>query len=148
MKTRNFILAAATGMTLAASALAFDSLGDASALAFDSFGDSMWNDLLARQQVPSGQSALAQQERSGGTTQAITGAHFDREAQLVSRSLQRGDLPVATDSVAATRDVGVAGSAGVVMGLDGQPKDTGSAWFDNYVDQVSRRLRLDEPAFD
>jgi hypothetical protein len=142
MKARNFILAAATGMTLATSALAFDSFGDAFAVAF---GDSMWTDLLARQQVASSESAPVRPELNGATTQAITGPDFDHETQSISRSLQRGDLPIAT---AATGDAGVAGSAGVVMGPDGQARDTGSVWFDNYVAQLSRRLQLDEPAFE
>jgi hypothetical protein len=34
------------------------------------------------------------------------------------------------------------------MGPDGQARDTGSVWFDNYVAQLSRRLQLDEPAFE
>jgi hypothetical protein len=142
MKARNFILAAATGMTLATSALAFDSLGDASAVAF---GDSMWTDLLARQQVASGETAPAQPELNSRTTQAITGADFDHETLSISRSLQRSDLSIAT---ATTGDAGMAGSAGVVMGPDGQARDTGSAWFDDYVDQLSRRLQLDEAAFE
>jgi len=141
MKTRTFILAAATGMTLAASALAADS-----------FGDSMWTDLIANRQTASGQSAPArhdsQPERTGGATQPITGADFDHQTQSISRSLQRSDLPIAGDSGAVTRDAGVAGSAGVVMGPDRQPRDTGSARFDDYVEQVNGRLRLDEPAFE
>ena len=141
MKTRNFILAAATGMTVAASALAVDS-----------FGDSMWTDLLAMQRVPSGQSAPLQRgsqpEGGGGAANPITGADFDHETQSISRSLQRGDLPTTADSATADGAAGVAGSAGVLMGPDGRPEDSGSARFDSYVHDVNRRLSLDEPAFE
>lgn len=141
MKTRNFILAAATGMTLAGSALAADS-----------FGDSMWSDFVANRQAASDQSAPARQpslpDRISGKAHPITGADFDHEALAISRSLERGDLPITIEGAAASQDAGVAGSAGAVMGSDGRLKDTGSAQFDGYVERVNHRLRLDVPAFD
>jgi hypothetical protein len=142
MKTRNFTIAVATGMAFAVSAFAADS----------SSATGMQTQHQAKQQQRSSSRAPGQQAVAPAQTTApagaVTGADFDRQTKSVSQSLQRGELSIAaTESTATTRGAGAAGSPGQLLGRGGQLTDTGSAWFDGYVDQVNRQLRMSEPAY-
>lgn len=141
MRTRSLIIAVATGMTLAASALGAD----------PSTAGGMRVDHPTKQKHPSSTRAPARQasqpDQTGRVAGAVTGTDFDRETKSIAQSLQRGELAMASDSTATSQGAGAAGSPGQLMGRGGKLTDTGSGWFDGYVDQVNRQLRMSEPAF-
>lgn len=139
MRTRSLIIALASGMTLAASALGAD----------PSTAGGMRVEHPAKHKPAASTRAPAQQATQMDQTRssAVTGADFDRQAKSIGQSLQRGELAMATDTTATSQGAGAAGSPGQIMGRGGKLTDTGSAWFDGYVDQVNRQLRMNEPAF-
>jgi hypothetical protein len=122
MRTRSLLIAVAAGMTLAASALGAGPL-------------------------TAGGMQVSQVDQTGRLAGAVTGAEFDRETKSIAQSLKRGEIAIDTESPATSQGAGAAGSPGQMMGRGGQLTDTGSAWFDGYVGQVNRHLRLAEPAF-
>lgn len=142
MKTRSLIIAAATGMSLAVSALGAD----------PSTAGGMRADRPAAQKHPSSTRAPAPQasqaDQTNRVASAVTGADFDRETRSIAQSLQRGDIAIATESTAPSQQAGAAGSPGQIVGRGGNLTDTGSGWFDGYVNQVNRQLRMSEPAAD
>jgi hypothetical protein len=85
----------------------------------------------------------------GGNTwaNADTGSdRFNREVRWAHLALQRGDIVTESGSGPSAAQGGAAGRRIEAQYGQGPSLDSGSRWFNDYVDQVNAQLRLKENA--
>lgn len=72
----------------------------------------------------------------------IEGTDFDREAQRIQLQLQSSEIVTETGSGPTVPTMGMAGQSADRAARGDTAADSGSGWFNSYVDQVNRQLRL------
>lgn len=72
----------------------------------------------------------------------VEGRDFDREAQRIQLQLQSSEIVTETGSGPTSPAIGMAGQSAERAALGDTAADSGSSWFNSYVDQVNRQLRL------
>lgn len=68
-------------------------------------------------------------------------AAFDRQTALLGQQLRRGEIVIDTSAPQPPRALGAEGRPGEAVAQRDVAVDTGSRWFNSYVEQVNRRLQ-------